>query len=420
MSEPQTVDPSQIVDQRFAQSANPAADIAASVLTRMFAPQAAPAAQPAPVAQPAAQPAYTPPSVESRYAIPDPNQPPEVPTLPDIPPEQDVRLPDNTAENIGHAFATVRAEVRKYKQLAEEFKAQVEKVRGDYANYAQRESAITEKLAAEQRRAADLEERLGKLDLTQSPAFRQKYDAPIESIRAAIAQTLVQNGLQQQAADELAKSVVLADNATQVPQLPGVSELPAAVQGMLMYKFNEADALWAQRNQAITDWRATRTGLEQTQVREDAVVSAQRRSELANASLDVLSRIVPQFVWADPAFEQLRTTEVDKVKAWYGQAKDEQIAAAAIEGALVAPYAYKLIEGLSNKVLELQGVIDARTRAAHPTVSPYFMSPTPPPPPPPKPGEGDEKRSWSEAAPSSPSSMAAALVGDSLKKMMGQ
>ena len=406
-----------VVDPALAASANPAADLAAAALKGLFG--GAPQPQPAPAPAPAPEPPVPPPpvSIADRYAAPDPNAQPVVPTLPDIPPQEDIRLPENTAENVGHAFAAARAEAKKYRQMAEEFKAQVEKVRADYESYAQRESALAEKLTAEQNRAHDLEEKIGKMDLEQSPAFKAKYDAPISAIREEIAKTLVANGYQQTQADELSKQVVLAENAAAVAALPGVSELPSTVQGMLMYKFNESDGLWAQRNQALSEWRATQQGLQQTTVREDAVVSAQHRAELAATGLDRISKVVPQFIWNDPEFVKLRDTEVEKVKAWYGQAGEDQLAAAAVEGALVAPFAYRLVEGLGQKIVELQGVIDARNQLGSPRTVPYYHG-APPPPPPPKPDNGGEGKSWQPVeAGTDPLAAAGALASGALKKM---
>ena len=448
----QEVDVASVVDPALARSADPASDLAAAALMKVFGGQPQPPAQP-PAPQPTAQPPAQPPapqptaqppappvqppapqppvqppappapvSIADRYSAPDPNAQPVVPTLPEGPPEQDIRLPENTAENVGHAFAAVRAEVKKYKQMAEEFRRQVEQVRADYSTYAQRESAITEKLTAEQNRAKELEEKLGQLDLEQSPAFREKYDAPLNAVSAEIAKTLVANGYQPQQADDLARQVVLAKDVAAVSSLPGMAELPSTVQGMIMYKFNEADGLWAQRDQALAEWRSTREGLQQTATREDAVVSAQRRAELVGTGIDRVSKVAPDFIWNDPEFAEFRKTEVEKVKAWYGQAPEDQIAAAAVEGALVAPFAYRLVKGLMDKVMELQGALDAHHRIGNPRTVPYYRPPevaAPPAPPPPPAGE---QKSWTPVdTGTDPVAAASSLIADgALKKMFQQ
>ena len=429
-------------------SANPAGDMAAAAISKLFggaAPQTAeppapaPAAQPpappaqppapAPAAQPPAPPAQPPTPVQppapatldARYGAPDTRTQPEVPVLPDVPAETDIRLPENAPENIGHAFAAARAETRKFRQLAEQYRQEVEKVRADYSNYAQRESALAEKLRGEEAKSHDLEEKLGQLDLEQSPAFRAKYDAPLRSIQAEIAKTLVDaGGYQQQQADALAEQVVLAKDSNAVVGLEGFSELPATVQGMLMYKFNEADGLWSQRGQALESWRATREGLRQTETREGAVVSAQRRSELVSTGIDRVSKLAPQFIWNDPEFAGTRDSELEKVKAWYGQAPEDQIAAAAVEGALIAPFAYRMVQGLMDKVVELQGLLDAKRRVAAPPTVPYYRPPSvPAPAAPAKPAPTDDQpKSWTPVETAAdPVAAAGAIVGDALKGM---
>ena len=96
---------------------------------------------------------------------------------------------------------------------------------------------------------------------------------------------------------------------------------------------------------------------------------------------------------------------------------EDQLAAAAVEGALVAPFAYRLVEGLGQKIVELQGVIDARNQLGNPRTVPYYHG-TPPPPPPPEPDKGGEGKSWQPVeAGTDPLAAAGALASGALKKM---
>lgn len=119
-------------------------------------------------------------------------------------------------------------------------------------------------------------------------------------------------------------------------------------------------------------------------------MTAQRRQEMCNTGFDRVSKVVS--FWNDPAFDKYRQAQESNVKAWYSQASDDQIAAAAVEGALVAPFAYAQIEALQNMVIELQGRLQGHARLASPPVSPFFRgAPTPPPPPAqPKPQRQDD------------------------------
>ena len=395
----------------LAASANPAVDLAAKILSGGLSPQA--------VVMPPAQPVQPPAQFDptNRYAAPDPNAQPVVPTLPEVPPEQDIRLPENTAENVGHAFAAARAEARRYRQMAEDFRQQVEKVRADYDTYAQRESALAEKLTAEQNRSRELEDKLGKLDLEQAPAFREKYDMPLLNVQDQISATLEQNGHQKQAADEIARRIVMAQSADELQDIPEFAQLPSVAQGMVMYKFSEADRLWADRAHALEEWRATQTGLEQVDIRDSAVASAQHRSELASTGLDRIASVVPAHIWNDPEFAKLREAETEKVKAWFGQASEDQVAAAAMEGALVAPYLYRTVDGLVSEVMRLRGQLEAGTRLRAPTVAPYYVSPPAPPAPPPQAPQPGQGQPWSPADTGDPLKAAESLVANGLRRL---
>ena len=443
------------IDPRLRGSANPAADLAAGlvqgVMDRMKGvgnpppaeppanqnPPPAPAnpspppanpnpppANPNPPPAPADQnppPTPQPVSLADRYAKPDPNAQPEVPTLEPVPAQQDIRLPENTAENVGRAFAAARAETKKFRDLAESYRQQVEKVKTDYANYAHREAAIVEKLTSAENRNKELEEQIGKLDLEQSPAFRAKYDDPITQKQTDLANELVKSGVPAETAGQLAGQVITAKDINAVQEL--VAQLAPAAQGIAMIRFNEADALFAQRDQALTEWRQTRTGLEQVAAREGIIDDAQHRLDLSTYGLERVSAIVPQNLWNDPDFVAYRGEQEEKVKAWYGQASEEQIAAAAVEGALVAPYAYQIIQQLGETILHLQGQLDAKARISAPPVGSVFrqVEVQPPPAPPAKP-EGDEpSKPWSQVDPGTdPVSAAAALVGRVLRRPEGQ
>ena len=124
-------------------------------------------------------------------------------------------------------------------------------------------------------------------------------------------------------------------------------------------------------------------------------------------------------VWNDPGFAEYRSANEAKAKAWLGQAPEPQVAAAALEGMLVAPFAYKLVEGLTAEVLKLRSALDARHRAASPTVAPYYVSP-PVPPAPPRPAApttplGNPVVTPVTAATASPVDLATGLISNSLR-----
>lgn len=443
---PAPFDPGQTA---FAQSADPAKDIASAALANLFGqqptqyqppiqvapqqpaqptPTPAPAQPtnsqvPAPVPQtnpqvpaPAPQPVVQPTvDITARYA--DPQSPNTPAIIPDIPQEQNIQLPENSPESVGRAFAASRAEARQYRQLAESLRQQLTDAEARRGEFDRQSADLNAELAKERERAKGLEDELGRLDLTRSTEFQAKFDKPLQDIEGQVYQTLLSNGYDQDNAAAAARQVVMAQSLDELGDL--MQNLPDVVRGQLAYKFSEADKLWAARQQALNEWQTTSAGLEAASTRDRAAEAAHRRSELASGALERLSTTVAPMVWNDPAFAEYRAENEAKAKAWLGQAPEPQVAAAALEGMLVAPFAYKLIEGLSAEVLKLRSALDARHRAASPTVAPYYVSP-PVPAAPSRPAVpttplGNSVVTPVTAATASPVDLATGLVSNSLR-----
>ena len=103
---------------------------------------------------------------------------------------QDTEPEDKLVELVYTHLKMIKEAVQRNGNLRAEFfrnVIMVEKVRKDYETFAQRESALAEQLTAEQNRAKDLEERIGKMDLEQAPEFKKKYDVPITAVKDEIA-----------------------------------------------------------------------------------------------------------------------------------------------------------------------------------------------------------------------------------------
>ena len=340
-----------------------AMDLIAGVLNSQPMPQ-----------QPMPQQPVSPDGFAARFAVPSPDNPAETP-IPEVPPEQQVRLPEGAPDNVGHAFAAARAETRRYRQLAEDMRRQLEAERAERDTFSKKEADLARQLTDAQRKYSELEDKLGRIDLTQSKDFQDKYDVPLQAVQDDIAKALVDNGIRSGDAESLAREIMLADDPTSM-----MSELPAVTQGMIMYKLREANGLWAGREQALNEWRSTQAGLAEVSSRDGAVVNSQRRAELADVAFERIRPKAPTLQWDDPDYNPRRDAAIEKAKAWYQQAPDDQVAAAAMEG-FMAPFAYEVIDNLAAKVRDLQDQLAGRRQLASPPVSPYFGGSSYPAPP---------------------------------------
>ena len=341
-------------------------------------PPLQPTPQP-PAEQQPGQPPVPPPApvadLATRFADPGEKKHEAPVALPELPPEQDVPDPQGMGDNAHHAFAALRAQSKQYRKLAADYRQQYENVRQQYEGYAARESALAEKLTAAEQKTKQLEEDIGKLDLERSPTFRQQYDTPIYGKEDEITSILTQNGMQANEAKELSRTILQTADPNDVPNLIG--NLPTITQGMLMVKYNEANELWAKRDQALSDWRQTQMGLNAVSAKTNAVVDAQRRSELAATAFTRIAS-EPVMKWDDEVTVAKRNTAIEQAKAWYQQAPEDQIAAAAMEGAL-APLAYERIAALEAENAELRRTLNAGSQFSNPPVAPFYAGVPQPP-----------------------------------------
>ena len=353
-----------------------------AALPEIPAPAASVVQTPPPSPQPQVQTPAPAPTPAARYG--EQTAQPDL-TIPDIPAERtDIQMPTdaNDASAVGRAFAASRAEARQYRQLAHDLRNRLTQAFGARDEFVQKQDELTKQLTEAQAQNKALEDEIGRMDLRRSPDFIQKYDQPVLAIRDGLADEFHKHGVAPDDAVALATRVLDANSSDDVPEL--VASLPPAVQGMAMYKYSEADRIIADREQALSSWRETQAGLDQVSRRESPVLAAQHREALCNTGFERVSRVVK--FWDDPAFAAYRDKESANIKSWFQQAPEDQVVAAAVEGALVAPFAYEQIGKLQQEVARLSQALESRTRLAAPTVSPYYSSvPVPPPPaPPPK------------------------------------
>lgn len=368
------------------------------------APQPAPQAVPPPVQQvpvqvaapppppppsPVQQPVQPPPPVDftQRYAG---QQAPADPlaslqAAPDLPPEQPVAPPQEMNPQQNHAWAAIRAQSNANRRMAEDYRSKYNQLVESTKRYQEEKATFGEQLNKKDAEIKALQDEIGRTDLTRSPEFQQKYDAPIAALRDDVARTLVDNGLAQDAAVDLAQRVLAAAPGER-PDL--MRELPTHVQGILMVRSEEADRMFDARDAALADWRASAEGLAAVQERGSSVVAAQHVDKMATAAVDLIRAMRPQdmppaYQVVEPTFAADRDAQEQKFRAWVQQAPEEQKYAAMLEG-FMAPKTYEMLEHTMRENEELKRALAAHGRLAAPPVS-FAPSPAPVPPPPPPP-----------------------------------
>lgn len=346
---------------------------------------AVPPQPPAPTPEPAPQHV----SLSDRYSNASAADPmATLEKLPELQPEQQVAAPQNMPDNANHAWAAIRAQASQYRRQAEEFRNKYNEVVDGARKFADERKAFEDRIAALEKERVSLQDDIGRMDLTRSVQFREQYDKPILEVQSDIARTLIDNGIDKEQAVRAAEQIVTSDR-DDVPQL--LSNLPTYAQGIVMVAFDKADKLYAQREHAISEWRQTQEGLDQSSTRGRVIADARHTLELANDAINLVRSLpeskgmVPAFQVTEPTFAADREQKVDQFKSWVQNAPEDQRMAAMFEG-FMAPKTYEMLDQVMRENLQLKEALASRSRLVSPPVNSWTPPavPTQPPPPPPQ------------------------------------
>jgi len=368
------------------------------------APPVPPLVQPPPVVPP--QPPTPPPPAPApidfsqRYSGQNPEDPTaQLAEAPALPPEQQVTQPQNLNEQQNHAWAAIRAQSNANRRAAEEYRTKYNQVVELSKKFQDEKAGFAQQLAAKDAEIAKLQDDIGRVDLTRSQAFRDKYDAPIQQVHAEMVTQLKHAGYSEEDADSLSRQVM----STPREQLPDLlKDLPAHMQGILMVKAEAADGLLTARDQAIEDWRTSAEGLAAVQERGAGILTAQHVDKMVQRATEIvhampLSTMPPAYQVTDPVFAADRTAKEQAFRSWVLNAPEEQKYAAMLEG-FMAPKTYEMLEQTMRENQQLRSVLMARGRLSAPPVAPApSVPPAPAPAPAPVPAPTVKDNGFSEA-----------------------
>ena len=325
--------------------------------------------QPQPPAQPEGQPQNL--DFGGRYGAETQDPAAGLESLPELPADQPVATPQNLDEKQNHAFAGMRAQLGAMRRVAEDYRNKYNGVVEEFKKFQSEKTAFAEQLNQKDARIKQLEDDIGRADLSKSPEFREKYDAPITKIRDDVSGILVANGLDSEQASALAEQILTAEPG-KVPEL--ISQLPTHVQGMIMIHSQNADRLWGERDAALENWRQSAEGLAATASRGSAIIAAQKIDQLANRAIQIVKSLpvnkgsVPAFQVTDPTFAADRDAKERQFLAWVHQAPEEQKYAAMFEG-FMAPKTYEMLQQTWVENQQLKEFIATRGRIATPPIA---------------------------------------------------
>ena len=191
-----------------------------------------------------------------------------------------------------------------------------------------------EDLEAANKRATEFEETLGRIDVTQSPRFKELYDKPIGEVFGKVVRQFIKAGDSQEAAVEKARRVFkpgMQDPQALSQVLDGESSL---VVGAVSALLDEREQLAQRRDEAVQNWRQERAADDQDRVRREAATISDQLTKAATAGFQRAAK-EGSFLFQegeDPKWNEGVKTRRDAVMGFIRGGKPEELAYLVAEG----------------------------------------------------------------------------------------
>lgn len=314
-------------------------------------------------------------------AAPPQETPPPVQEPPAAPVEQPLSEEDKRA----HAFANLRYENKQLTGRINEIQKTLSAEQAAREEAARKAAEYEAQLEQERRARAEVEDALGRANLADSKEFKDRFDSRRDTTVQKLASVITEKTdmTDTARAEDFAQKLLSASDSD---VLHAIEKLPSYVQGSIYNLVREGKQIAAEREEALTQWRATQTGLSEAEARRRAAELNQRRQELADRAVSAITAntTIPSFTVTDPEFADIRQRRLKEAAAFILTATEEDLTGAAMEG-MMAPLSYAMIDSLAEENQHLRQQLDAMYRTSAPPLRATPSSPAPAPRPEPNP-----------------------------------
>lgn len=214
-----------------------------------------------------------------------------------------------------------------------------------------------------------LASQLAKLNLAESPEFKQKYETPINEAVMEVVRILRTNSVEgatgdPRKAEELARELLAASPREIVA---ATKELPDALQTLLLQKSTDMAKLTAERERALDDWKAERVNVEATMAHTVKQNEQIQRRELAEKAIDYARKVSPIYGGLTES-EQATSGEVAAQFLAFAQfASQDELMKCAAEG-FASPLLYPQVSELARENAYLKNMLADRGRLGFPPI----------------------------------------------------
>ena len=352
---------------------------------------------PPPVGTPPPPP--PPPPAEEELPEFESIEPPAVPRVPAPPapltPVDEDPVPDHVTRK-GEAAVTTwkaaRAEAKQLKQRLEDIERDRAVKETELLELRQKleQAPPEEKLKELEEQVKKYEDELGRIDVSRSKAFQDRYVKPVNELFSKVVRTFIKAGRDEKHALELARSVFkpgMNDVRALEQALPDESSV---VVGAVSALLEDRDALVAKHDAALQEWRQTR---EATEIEERRRAASEMGEQLTRVSASAIDAAVKDGSWLfkpgeDEQWNKGVQARRDAVAGYLRAGKPEDIARLVAEG-IASPVYRKGYEQLRAAYEDLRGKYEALT-ASRPGLRNRAPAPDGSPAPVPRPKNLDE------------------------------
>lgn len=340
------------------------------------------------VAQPAAQPAAGEalPDLASRFReAPQPAGEPGA--VPELPPDDPELVPDPRANpKAAYAFTQLRQAAKKNAERAAALAAELNAIK-QAAEQSQREREAALKDLERIRGSHDtLAAQVAKLNLAESPEFKQKYEVPVHQTVLEVVKILRDNSVEgatgdPRRAEELAREI-LGSSPREI--VAATKDLPDSLQTILLQKATEMAKLTAERERALDGWKAERVNVEATVAHASKQNEQIQRRGMAEKALEYARKVNPIYGGVTEVDRATSDEVAAQFLAFAQFASPEDLMKCAAEG-FASPLVYPQVAELARENAYLKNLLADRGRLGMPPTGPvpaggfsYGGAPQPP------------------------------------------
>lgn len=226
------------------------------------------------------------------------------------------------------------------------------------------ESVVSvEEVAKLKTQLEDYENRLGQLDVTQSKAFQERYDIPLQTLFLKGVAMLQRGGRDQAAAQKIMTEILQAGGAAdKVAEL--LSDDPGPVQAAVFQQVVDIGDLVKKRTEAVADWKGTKSMLKDSDGRR---MTADLAKQVVQDTDDAAHQLVAERSWifnesaTNADWNVARDGYVRAARRILTEGNSKELAKYVLEG-VAASYYRKWGEVEHQRANQLEAELKARVR----------------------------------------------------------